>query len=122
MGFVCELDSVFSFVYRAELDRGLTEHEFDHVLFGRFTGEPDANPDEVSAWRWTPLDEVSADVAAFPGDYTAWFRIVLPLVAARRLFAPTGAIPFGESDLTLDQLDSVVGGLHRPLIDDYSSL
>src|ERR1700740_2951379 len=34
MGFECELHPAFSFIYKAELDNNLTEHEFDHVYFG----------------------------------------------------------------------------------------
>lgn len=32
MGFVCELEEVFSFIYKAPFDNGLTEHELDHVM------------------------------------------------------------------------------------------
>ena len=38
MGFNCPLRAVFGFVYRATLDSGLVEHEFDHVVVGRFQG------------------------------------------------------------------------------------
>ena len=41
MGFDCALDTAFSFVYRAELEGGLVEHEYDHVLLGRLAGDPD---------------------------------------------------------------------------------
>ena len=34
MGFDCPLQAVFGFVYRAALDGGLVEHEFDHVSSG----------------------------------------------------------------------------------------
>jgi isopentenyl-diphosphate Delta-isomerase len=32
MGFTCELEEVFSFIYKAPFDNGLTEHELDHVI------------------------------------------------------------------------------------------
>ena len=34
MGMRCQLEPKFSFVYRADLDHGMTEHELDHVLIG----------------------------------------------------------------------------------------
>ena len=33
MGMSCVLNKVFTFTYKATLDKGLTEHEFDHVFF-----------------------------------------------------------------------------------------
>ena len=40
-GFDAELTPAFTFIYRAtDPASGLTEHEFDHVFFGRFDGEP----------------------------------------------------------------------------------
>ena len=36
-----DLQDTFSFVYKAQFDNGLTEHEFDYVLFGKFNGTPE---------------------------------------------------------------------------------
>ena len=47
MGFSCELSEVFSFIYKAPFDNGLTEHELDHVMIGKFNGVPEVNPEEV---------------------------------------------------------------------------
>ena len=51
MGFDCEIEKIFDFIYKAELDQGLTEHEFDHVLFGRYNENPEINPKEVKRWK-----------------------------------------------------------------------
>jgi len=40
MGFDCSLREVFSFLYKKSFDNGLTEHELDHVFFGKFDGIP----------------------------------------------------------------------------------
>lgn len=76
MGFETELQELFSFIYKAPFDNGLTEHELDHVLLGYFEDAPRINPEEVEAWKWMPLDAVAQDLEARPGHYTAWFRIV----------------------------------------------
>ena len=34
MGFQAELKELFSFIYKAPFDNGLTEHEYDHVMLG----------------------------------------------------------------------------------------
>ena len=77
-GFDVPLEEKFSFVYRAEDPKsGLTEHEFDHVLVGRFEGEPVPNPDEISQWRWVPPQALLRDVERSPERYTPWFKLVL---------------------------------------------
>ena len=83
-GFDVPLDELFSFVYRAhDPASGLTEHEFDHVLVGRFDGEPSPNPDEIDAWEWVDRDQLTSEVRRHPERYTPWFRIVLEKVLER---------------------------------------
>ena len=76
MGFVTPLQEKFSFIYKAEFDNGLTEHEYDHVLLGYFENEPVINPDEVAEWKWMPILEVKNDIENTPENYTPWFRII----------------------------------------------
>lgn len=76
MGFSCELEEVFSFIYKAPFDNGLTEHEYDHVMIGRFNDEPIVNPEEVASYKWMPLEEVKNDIDNHPEKYTAWFKII----------------------------------------------
>ena len=76
MGFETGLKELFSFIYKAPFDNGLTEHELDHVLLGYYSGEPRVNPGEVAAWKWMGLEAVRDDLRAHPANYTAWFRIV----------------------------------------------
>jgi isopentenyl-diphosphate delta-isomerase len=76
MGFETPLKDLFSFIYKAPFDNGLTEHELDHVLVGYYSGEPRINPEEVASWKWMGLEEVRTDLKARPGIYTAWFKIV----------------------------------------------
>ncbi len=76
MGFTCDLKEVFSFVYKAPFDNGLTEHELDHVMVGEFNGEPVVNPDEVEAYKWMTLETVKKDIEDTPDNYTAWFKII----------------------------------------------
>ncbi|NVK08540.1 MAG: isopentenyl-diphosphate Delta-isomerase [Tenacibaculum sp.] len=76
MGFSCELEEVFSFIYKAPFDNGLTEHEYDHVMIGRFNDKPIVNPEEVASYKWMPLEEVKNDIENHPEEYTAWFKII----------------------------------------------
>lgn len=76
MGFVVDLQDSISFIYKAPFDNGLTEHEYDHVLLGKYNEKPTINPDEVASWKWMPLEEVKADISLHPELYTAWFKVI----------------------------------------------
>lgn len=76
MGFVAELQELFSFIYKAPFDNGLTEHEFDFVLIGSFNAEPTINPKEVENWKWMSPKSVKEDMAISPEKYTVWFKII----------------------------------------------
>ena len=75
MGMKCQLAKGFDFIYRSELDGGLVEHEFDHVLFGRSDVPPVPNPEEVSNYKYVSFTEMRNEMTAHPDDFTTWFRI-----------------------------------------------
>src|ERR671913_2483251 len=58
MSLDCELREAFEFVYRAELDGALVEHEYDHVFVGTHEGDPAPDPSEVAGWRWVTMGEL----------------------------------------------------------------
>ena len=76
MGFICPVEKTLEFIYKAELDKGMTEHEYDHLFIGKYNGEPKLNPNEVMAWRWEDIDVLAKDIETNPEKYTAWFRII----------------------------------------------
>ena len=76
MGFDCELSKLLDFIYRAELDLGLTEHEFDHVFVGTWQGVPQVNPEEVASYKWMDVERLEEDIAEHPELYTEWFKII----------------------------------------------
>ncbi len=80
MGFEPVLLHAFSFLYKAPLDQGLTEHEYDHVYIGISEETPLINPEEVAAFKWVDLQEIKGDVKKNPSHYTIWFAICLDQV------------------------------------------
>jgi len=82
MGMTCTMYKAFDFIYKAELENHLIEHEFDHVFFGTTNEPPVINPEEVSEWKWIPVYDVYIDVQLNPARYTEWFKIALPEVMA----------------------------------------
>jgi isopentenyl-diphosphate delta-isomerase len=82
MGIACELRKVASLLYRAPLDRGLTEHEFVHIHAGTFIGTPRPDPAEAAGWQWIRLPALTAWIHAEPQAFTAWFRQIMELAGA----------------------------------------
>jgi len=76
MGFVTELNDLFSFIYKASFDNGLTEHELDHVMMGSYDEEPNINVEEVVDWKWMKPQDIKNDILEHPDNYTAWFKII----------------------------------------------
>jgi isopentenyl-diphosphate delta-isomerase len=76
MGFETDLTEIFKFIYKAPFDNGLTEHELDHVMIGKFNGEPNINKDEVESWKWMSIATIKKDMQDNPDSYTAWFKII----------------------------------------------
>jgi isopentenyl-diphosphate delta-isomerase len=65
--------------YRADVGNGLIEHEVVAI----FTGQAPVdlafipNPDEVMATDWISFDDLGANIARAPENYTPWLHIYL---------------------------------------------
>jgi isopentenyl-diphosphate delta-isomerase len=75
MGLVSELSELFYFTYHVNLEDGLIENEYDHVLVGWYEGVPRPDPAEVADWRWVDVPTLSMDLKDHPENYAYWFRI-----------------------------------------------
>jgi isopentenyl-diphosphate Delta-isomerase len=84
MGFQTKLEKIFDFIYKAELENGLSEYEFDHVFTGTYDGPVQSNPEEVSDHCFKPLFEIERLLHTDPHSFTAWFRIAFPQLIAKR--------------------------------------
>jgi len=74
MRVICPLTEIGTFTYRAELDAGLTEHEFVHVFRGRYDGVIAPDPAECDGYSWTSPDVIRKQIAAVPQCFSAWFK------------------------------------------------
>lgn len=78
LGFSTALQKRFSFIYKAALDNGLTEHEYDHVFTGIYNGEIQANLDEAEDYCYMCLSKIDEELNFHPGKFTVWFKIAYP--------------------------------------------
>ena len=91
MRLSCSLQRCGAFVYAADVDGALREHEYDHLLVGYTDTDPEPDICEAMAWRWTRTLAVAEDARAKPNQYTAWFPLVLSAFAKRQ--PPAGRVP-----------------------------
>lgn len=80
MGMQCKTKFAFSFLYRANFENGLTEHEFDHVYFGISDTLPMPEKSEVKDWKYMSISSIENDISNRPEAYTEWLKICLPEV------------------------------------------
>lgn len=91
MGIQCTLSETFSFTYKARLDNDLTEHEFDHVYLGYFSGTPNINSNEVADWKYMSLPDIRVDLVAQPDKYSYWFKILVEKLQKEHIAGLTSA-------------------------------
>ena len=77
MGIETNLKKIFSFIYETEFENGLHEHEFDHVLFGKFNGKPILNPNEAVDYKWISISELQNEIEINPNKFTVWLKIMV---------------------------------------------
>ena len=75
MGFTCDVKRIFSFIYKAELDNDLTEHELDHVFCGTTSELPNLNREEVVDYCYLTPEALELEIKERPDQYTAWLKI-----------------------------------------------
>lgn len=77
MGIDVQPEFIFKFIYKANLDQELIEHEYDHVFRGTFDGEPQINKNEVEDWKFVSMSWLKKDILLHPENYTYWFRLLV---------------------------------------------
>lgn len=76
MGFNTPLKHKFSFIYKAEFENNLIEHEFDHVFIGYYDKNPELNTQEASSYCWKKTKDISTEIQSNPENFTPWFKII----------------------------------------------
>lgn len=69
-----DVEIVHHFVYKAEFENGLTEHEFDYVLKGNYNGDAILNNEEVESVKWISMRQLKDEINSDPDKFTFWFR------------------------------------------------
>lgn len=83
MGIDCDLEWVYSFIYKEKVENNLIEHEFDHVFKGYSNEKPVPNLNEVKDYKWMSIPDIFSDITQNPTHYTVWFKKALPELVKR---------------------------------------
>jgi isopentenyl-diphosphate delta-isomerase len=78
LGFSTSLTKAFDFTYNAPFANGLTEHEFDHVFVGTYSGPMHLNFAEVENISYRSIHHIASALATQPTQYTVWFHLAFP--------------------------------------------
>jgi isopentenyl-diphosphate Delta-isomerase len=82
LGFDCDLNQAFTFVYQATFDNGLIEHEYDHVFIGTTDEQCILNKEEVEEVCYKSIHAIKEEMQLNPMHFTEWFKIALPKLEA----------------------------------------
>lgn len=77
LGISADIEYKFHFIYKADVGKGLWEHELDHVFVGIYEGDFNLNPDEVSEVRYISMEDLEKEMNENPEHFTEWFKIIL---------------------------------------------
>lgn len=80
MGFTTPLEKIFDFIYKADFNNGLIEHELDHVFAGEYDGPVEYNKEEVMDYCYKNLDDVRHSLREHPQKFTPWLHLAFPKI------------------------------------------
>lgn len=83
MGMDTDVHFLYSFLYKSELDKGLIEHELDHVFWRLSDQKPVLNAQEVADYKYLTPEDLSKDLKIHPERYTEWLKICFDEVIAK---------------------------------------
>lgn len=75
LGVSCELDYLYKFEYHARFGEVGSEHELCYVYVGRFDGNVNVDPEEISDWRFIKPDELTREIEADGDKFSPWLKL-----------------------------------------------
>lgn len=75
MGMESSIKFAFKFIYKANLEFDLIEHELDHVFVGICDELPKINESEVCDYKYISEKDLDLDIMRNSSKYSEWFKI-----------------------------------------------
>ncbi|MBL3657460.1 isopentenyl-diphosphate Delta-isomerase [Fulvivirga sediminis] len=83
MGITTDSEFIYKFIYKADLEGEMIEHELDHVLVGYTDDTPNPNPEEVESYLYDSMENIQQKIKAAPEEYTYWFKIIMETLPSK---------------------------------------
>lgn len=80
LGANCPVGELFSFIYKAEVENNLVEYEYDHVLYGYYSGGIHINKFEVEEVKYIDCHTLTDWIRQKPYQFTPWFKLAVPKI------------------------------------------
>jgi isopentenyl-diphosphate delta-isomerase len=84
LGFQTPLQKLFAFTYKADVENGLIEYEYDHVFTGIYDGDIEPDSSEVARVVYRDMEAIKSDLEKNPEKFTAWFRLAFGRIREMR--------------------------------------
>ncbi len=78
LGLQVAPEFIFKFEYQAGFGDAGSEHELCHVFVAHSVQQPKVNANEVQAWRWIGIDQLSTELEEHPHVFTPWLKLEWP--------------------------------------------
>ncbi len=75
MGLNCDLNLTYTFIYKANLNNNLIEHEYDYVFVGNTDELPTLNLEEVNNYKFESKINIENNFKQSPELYTPWLQV-----------------------------------------------
>jgi isopentenyl-diphosphate delta-isomerase len=85
LGLTVDLTYLYKFQYQAGFGEKGSENELCSVYIGKTDVEPIVNPNEISAWRYISIDEMTEELNVHPEKYTPWFTMEWKMITEKYL-------------------------------------
>lgn len=80
LGAYCPVEELFSFIYKAEFENNMIEYEYDHVLYGYYSGCIHINKLEVEEVKYIDCRMLTDWIRQKPYEFTPWFKLAVPKI------------------------------------------
>lgn len=78
LGIIAHLKKFGAITYSFyDAESKLTEHEYDHIITGTYSGTFHLNPAEVQKVRWISLKALAIELKQQPLHFTPWFSAIM---------------------------------------------
>ena len=75
MGIDCNLEWVYSFIYKEKVENNLIEYGIDHIFKGYSDEKPKPNLHEVKDYKWMSIADIFSDIPNNRLNKTAFKKI-----------------------------------------------